>query len=312
MKVFSNISEFKTQKKTIITLGTFDGVHKGHQAILAHLIDNSKKEKLESLVLTFFPHPRAVISETSTLKLLNTIAEKQELFSKIGIDNFIIHPFDHTFSELTPEEFVKQVLVDRFNVAKIIIGYDHKFGKNRAADFNDLKAFGAKFGFEVEEISAQQINAIAISSTKIRMALQEGNIELANQYLGYPYMLSGKVLKGNQLGRTIGFPTANIHLTETYKLIPKIGVYVVAVYIENKAYYGMMNIGTRPTIDGQNLSIEVHIFNFEQTIYDASIKVHMLKKLRDEQKFESLEILKNQLHQDKIDALAYISKLKIK
>jgi riboflavin kinase/FMN adenylyltransferase len=197
-------------------------------------------------------------------------------------------------------------------VAKIIIGYDHKFGKNRAADFNDLKAFGAKFGFEVEEISAQQINAIAISSTKIRMALQEGNIELANQYLGYPYMLSGKVLKGNQLGRTIGFPTANIHLTETYKLIPKIGVYVVAVYIENNAYYGMMNIGTRPTIDGQNLSIEVHIFNFEQTIYDASIKVHMFKKLRDEQKFESLEILKNQLHQDKIDALAYISKLKIK
>ena len=255
MKVFSNIGEFKTQKKTIVTLGTFDGVHKGHQAILAHLIDNSKKENLESLVLTFFPHPRAVISETSTLKLLNTIAEKQELFSKIGIDNFIIHPFDHTFSELTPEEFVKQVLVDQFNVAKIIIGYDHKFGKNRAADFNDLKAFGAKFGFEVEEISAKQINAIAISSTKIRMALLEGDIELANQYLGYPYMLSGKVLKGNQLGRTIGFPTANIYLTETYKLIPKIGVYVVAVYVENKAYYGMMNIGKRPTIDGQNLLI---------------------------------------------------------
>lgn len=307
MNVFSNINEFKAQKQTIVTLGTFDGVHKGHQAILAHLIDNSKKENLESLVLTFFPHPRVVISETSTLKLLNTIAEKQELFSKIGIDNFVIHPFTQEFSELTAEEFVKKILVDQFNCAKIIIGYDHRFGKNRAADFNDLKNFGVKYGFEVEAISAQQIDAISISSTKIRKALEEGEIELANSYLGYPYMLSGKVVKGNQLGRTIGFPTANIHIEEIYKLVPKIGVYAVSIDVNSSTYQGMMNIGTRPTINGKEIAIEVHIFNFDENIYDTFVIINIFKKLRDEQKFESLDFLKNQLDQDKLNAFAYFT-----
>lgn len=309
MQVFSNINDFSPQKKTVVTLGTFDGLHKGHLAILLHLIESAKTENKESVVLTFFPHPRVVVSENSSLKLLNTIAEKKELFSKIGIDTFIIHPFDQAFSELTPEEFVKKILVDQFNVAKIIIGYDHKFGKNRAADFNDLKAFGAKYNFEVEEISAHQINEIAISSTKIRTALQDGDVELANHFLGYPYTLSGKVVKGKQLGRTIGYPTANIEIPEDYKLVPKIGVYAVSIQVQSELHYGMMNIGTRPTVDGKKLSIEVHIFNFEQTLYDSNVTIHMLKRLRDEQKFESLEALKKQLQQDKIDALHTISEI---
>lgn len=306
MKVFSNISEFKAQKPTIVTLGTFDGVHKGHQAILKQLINCSKKENLESLLLTFFPHPRVVVTENMPVKMLHTCIEKEKMLAKLGIDNFIIHPFNQEFSELTPEEFVKKILVDQFNVAKIIIGYDHRFGKNRAADFNDLKKFGIAYGFEVEAITAQQIDANSISSTKIRKALQEGEIELANTYLGYPYMLSGKVVKGNQLGRTIGFPTANIQIEEDYKLVPKIGVYVVSIDINSITYYGMMNIGTRPTINGTDMTIEVHIFNFDVNIYDTFVTIQVLKKLREEQKFESLDELKIKLHQDKTNALAYL------
>lgn len=307
MKVFSNINEFKAQKPTIVTLGTFDGLHKGHQAILKQLIDCSKTEDLESLVLTFFPHPRVIISENSPVKMLHTCIEKEKMLAKQGIDSFIIHPFTQEFSEFTAEEFVKKILVDQFNCAKIIIGYDHRFGKNRAADFQDLKNFGVKYGFEVEAISAQQIDAISISSTKIRKALEEGEIELANSYLGYPYMLSGKVVKGNQLGRTIGFPTANIHIEENYKLVPKIGVYAVSIDVNFSTYHGMMNIGTRPTINGKEIAIEVHIFNFDQNIYDTFVSINIFKKLRDEQKFESLEKLQIQLHQDKLNALAYFT-----
>ena len=309
MKIYHSINEFTSTKKTIVTLGTFDGVHIGHNAILDKICKAAQQENLESVILTFFPHPRLVVSNNYDIKLLNTIEEKSILLDKKGIQNFIIHPFDKVFSELTPREFVTQVLVEKLNIQKIIIGHDHKFGKNRAADFNDLINFGKEFGFEVEEISAQQINEVSVSSTKIRNSLLEGNIFLANEYLGYPYVLSGSIVKGNQLGRTIGFPTANIEIPEDYKLIPKNGVYIVTVNVDNQTVFGMMNIGVKPTLGENKLSIEVHLLDFDNDIYHQKIQVNVLERLRDEQKFESFEALKSQLEVDKQNTIQYFKKL---
>ncbi|MEN9656318.1 MAG: hypothetical protein RL311_1289, partial [Bacteroidota bacterium] len=277
MKIFHSINEFHSDKKTILTLGTFDGVHIGHRSILKKLNENTENGKFESAVLTFFPHPRIVLQGKSDLKLLNTINEKIDLLEKIGIENLIIHPFDANFSQLSAEEFVKTVLVEQLHIQKIIIGYDHRFGKNRTANIDDLTAFGLKYGFEVEQISAQEINEISISSTKIRTALEDGEINLANEYLGYSYFLSGTVVKGKQLGRTIGFPTANIELEEAYKLVPKNGVYVVTAEIDGKTVYGMMNIGFNPTVQGKNRTIEVHFFDFDSNIYNRHIRVAILQ-----------------------------------
>jgi riboflavin kinase/FMN adenylyltransferase len=240
--------------------------------------------------------------------MLNTMAEKAMLLEQKGIQNFIIHPFDKLFSELSPREFVEKVLVNQLNIQKIIIGYDHKFGKNRAADFNDLIAFGKEFGFEVEEISAKQVDEVAVSSTKIRNSLLEGNISLANAYLGYSYMLSGNVVKGNQLGRTIGFPTANIQISENYKLIPKNGVYIVTALVNNQTIFGMMNIGVKPTLGDNSPTIEVHLLDFSEDIYGQEIQVNLIERLRDEQKFESFEALKSQLEIDKINTVDYFKK----
>lgn len=236
------------------------------------------------------------------------MAEKAMLLKQKGIQNFIIHPFDKLFSELSPREFVEKVLIKQLNIQKIIIGYDHKFGKNRAADFNDLIAFGKEFGFEVEEIPAKQVDEVAVSSTKIRNSLLEGNISLANAYLGYSYMLSGIVVKGNQLGRTIGFPTANIKISENYKLIPKNGVYVVSAIVNNQTIFGMMNIGIKPTLGDNVQTIEVHLLDFSEDIYGQEIQVNVIERLRDEQKFESFEALKSQLEIDKTNTLDYFKK----
>lgn len=310
MKIYHSIHEFETSKKTIVTLGTFDGVHIGHNAILDKICKAAQEENLESVILTFFPHPRLIVSNSYDIKLLNTIEEKSILLEKKGIQNFIIHPFDKTFSELSPREFVTQVLVEKLNIQKIIIGHDHKFGKDRAADFNDLINFGKEFGFEVEEISAQQINEVSVSSTKIRNSLLDGNVSLANEYLGYPYVLTGNVVKGNQLGRTINFPTANIEILEDYKLIPKNGVYVVTVNVNDSIVSGMMNIGVKPTLGENKLSIEVHLLNFDANIYNQKIQVNVLERLRDEQKFESFEALKAQLESDKQNTIHYFQNLK--
>lgn len=305
MKIYQSLNEFKPSKKTIVTLGTFDGVHLGHTAILDKICTIAKQENLESVLLTFFPHPRLIISNDSEIKMINTMAEKAMLLEQKGIQNFIIHPFDKLFSELSPREFVEQVLIKQLNIQKIIIGYDHKFGKNRAADFNDLIAFGKEFDFEVEEISAKQVNEVSVSSTKIRNSLLVGKVSLANEYLGYAYMLSGIVVKGNQLGRTIGFPTANIEIPESYKLIPKYGVYLVTAIVNNKSIFGMMNIGIKPTLGGNLLSIEVHLLHFSEDIYGQKIQVNVIERLRDEQKFESLEALKSQLEIDKKTTIQY-------
>ena len=311
MKTFWSILDFKSHtKKNIITIGTFDGVHLGHKSILEKMKNATQNNQYESLVLTFFPHPRMVLQQDSSIKLLNTIDEKATLLEKFGIDNLIIHPFDEAFSNLSAEEFVKNILVDKLNIHKIIIGHDHRFGKNRTADINDLIAFGKKYSFEVEQINAHEIDEIAISSTKIRKALIEGNIKLANQYLGYSYYISGKVVEGNKIGRTIGYPTANIQINENYKLLPKNGVYVVSSEIDNVLYFGMMNIGKNPTIGENDQSIEVHFFNLNEDIYNKNLQILILEHIREEQKFNSLSELQAQLDKDKLFSLNYIQNLK--
>lgn len=306
MKTYNSITSFKPERKTVATIGTFDGVHIGHRKILEKIINTAKSLDCESLVLTFFPHPRMVLQESSNVKLLNTLKEKSILLEEIGIDNLIVHPFDKEFSRLTAEEFVKTILVDQLNIQKIIIGYDHRFGRNRIADINDLILFGKKYGFEVEQISAQEINDNAVSSTKIRNAILEGKIKLANEYLGYNYYFSGTVVKGKQLGRTIGFPTANIHIEELYKLVPKNGVYIVKCWYQNETIFGIMNIGNRPTVDGENQTIEVNLFDFNKEIYDEDLSVEVLEFIRDEIRFDSLDLLKIQIHKDKFTAQNFI------
>lgn len=309
MKTYNSIYNYKKIKKSIVTIGTFDGVHIGHKLLLEKLIQNAKELDCESVVLTFFPHPRMVLQESSDVKLINTIEEKSELIGKIGIENLIIHPFDQKFSRLTAEEFVKTILVDILNIKKIIIGYDHRFGRNRTANIDDLIVYGKQYNFEVEQISAQEINDNAVSSTKIRNAILEGNISLANEYLGYNYTFSGEVVKGKQLGRTIGFPTANIQVKESYKLIPKNGVYIVKSSHEDKTIYGMMNIGNRPTVNGENQTVEIYFFHFNKDIYNKIISIEILDFIRDEQKFDSLDSLKSQLNKDQQTSLNYISKI---
>lgn len=308
LKIFHSINDFSSPKKTILTLGTFDGVHIGHTKILDKVITSTENSKYESLVLTFFPHPRMVLQEKSDIKLLNTITEKIDLLQEMGIHNLVIHPFDETFSRLTAEEFVKTVLVDQFNIQKIIIGYDHRFGRNRTANIDDLVNFGLKYGFEVEQISVQEIDAISVSSTKIRKALLEGEMTLANSYLGYEYFLTGTVFRGKQLGRTIGFPTANIRIDENYKLVPKNGAYIVKSTINNSVVHGIMNIGFNPTVEGESLSLEIHFLDFNDDLYDKKIAITLLKYLRPEQKFKSLEDLTTQLECDKTAAVAYFNK----
>lgn len=309
LNIFHSINDFRSTKKTIITLGTFDGVHIGHKKILEKVLQNTDDGQYESLVLTFFPHPRMVLQGDSDIKLLNTINEKIDLLQEIGIENLVIHPFDETFSRLTAEEFVKTILVDRFQVQKIIIGYDHRFGRNRTANINDLIAFGEQYDFEVEQISVQEINEISVSSTKIRNALLEGNMTLANDYLGYNYFLTGEVVKGKQLGRTINFPTANLKIQEKYKLIPQNGVYIVKSVINEQTVFGMMNIGFNPTVNGQNQTIEIHYFDFDADLYHQKIRVSILQRIRSEQKFESVDLLKAQLETDKQMAISYLNHL---
>jgi len=294
----------------VVTIGTFDGVHLGHQKIITQITAAARDKDCDSLVLTFFPHPRMVLQEGTEMKQLNTIEEKTMLLEQLGVDHLVIHPFDKAFSRMTAEEFVKVVLVDTFRLKKIIIGYDHRFGRNRTADINDLITFGETYGFEVAQISAEELNDVSISSTKIRTALNEGNIELANNYLGYPYAVTGEVVKGQQLGRTIGYPTANISVREDYKLIPQNGVYVVKSTIQGKTVFGMMNIGNRPTVNGTSQTIEVHFLDFEQDLYNQTISVSLLKRLRSEQKFPSLDALKAQLLQDKNDTASFTASLR--
>jgi len=294
-------------KASVVTIGTFDGVHIGHQKIIKRLVQLAKEQGLKSVVFTFFPHPRMVLQKDADIKLINTIDEKALLLNKLEVDNLVVKKFTHEFSRLTALEFVRDILVNKLKTKHIIIGYDHHFGRNRNANINDLQEFGETYEFQVVEISAQEIDEVAVSSTKIRNALLNGDIETANAFLGYDFMITGNVIKGNGLGKQLEFPTANLYIEESYKLIPKNGVYVIKSYYKNKLLYGMMNIGTKPTVSEENKqSIEVHFFDFNNTLYDQKLQIDILHRLRDEQKFESIELLKSQLLQDQKEALAHL------
>ena len=306
MNVSHSINAFFTSKKTIVTLGTFDGVHLGHQSILKKLLEATENGVYESVVLTFYPHPRMVLQQEYSLQLLNSIEEKTVLFEQFGIDHLIIHPFDESFSKLSAEAFVQKILVDQLHIHKIIIGHDHRFGENRTANITDLIQFGKKYNFEVEQINAEAINKIAVSSTNIRTALANGSIQLANRYLGYDYSFSGKVILGKQLGRTLGFPTANLILLEPYKLIPKEGAYIVYSALNNTRIYGMMNIGNNPTLGENERSIEVHFFDLNEDLYDSVLCISLLAFIRPEEKFSSVEALKTQLEKDRDFSKKYV------
>ncbi|MDG1529352.1 MAG: bifunctional riboflavin kinase/FAD synthetase [Polaribacter sp.] len=306
MEIIHSLSNYQHTENTVVTIGTFDGVHIGHQKIIEQVVETAKKLGTKSVLLTFFPHPRMVLQQNASIELINTIDERAELLSKTGLDYLIIHPFSIEFSRLTALDFVRKILVNQLNTSKLIIGYDHHFGKNREGNLEQLTEYSHLYNFEVEEIPAQDINDVSVSSTKIRKALSDKNIKTANKYLGYHFMLNGTVVNGKQLGGKIGFPTANISIKEDYKLIPKMGVYVVKSKIDNNTIFGMMNIGFRPTLEGKHQTIEVHFFNFEKDLYNQNLTIEILYFLRDEEKFDSVEKLILQLKEDEKIALNYI------
>ena len=306
MQTVNNVFNFTSQEKTFVTIGTFDGVHFGHQKIIEKLVLEAKKEGKKSVVLTFFPHPRMVLQKEASIELINTIEERAKLLEKTGLDYLIIHPFSKEFSRTTALEFVRDFLVNQLNISKLIIGYDHHFGKNREGNIKQLTEYSQLYDFIVEEIPAQDIDDVSVSSTKIRRALHAGNLKTANNYLGYNFMINGVVVNGKQLGGKIGYPTANIDVKESYKLIPKTGVYVVKSEIDNETIYGMMNIGNRPTVDGKHQTIEVHFFDFNRDLYHQSLTVELIYFLRDEHKFDSIDSLIHQLKIDENTARNYI------
>jgi riboflavin kinase/FMN adenylyltransferase len=299
MKVVQDIQNYSSDTKSILTIGTFDGVHVGHQKIIKALVKEAHNKKLLANVLTFFPHPRMVLQKDAQIKLIDTLAEKEDFLRKLGVDTLIIHPFSKEFSRLSALEFTRDILVNQLKISELFIGYDHRFGKNREATVADLTSFGKTYDFKVNIIPAQDVSAITVSSTKIRTAISDGDFIKVVDFLGRFFKLSGTVTKGQSLGRTISFPTANLLIDSQHKIIPPKGVYLVSIFHHENQYYGMMNIGTRPTLNGDKQTIEVHIFEFDKNIYDSTLTIHFIEKIRDEQRFESLDALKKQLIKDK-------------
>lgn len=298
MEVIHSISNYQPKRPSILTIGTFDGVHIGHQKIIRDLVSKAKEEDLCALVLTFFPHPRMVLQKDTQLKMIDTLEEKRQLLESLGVEILIVQPFTLEFSRLTAIEYTRDILVNGLNISKLIIGYDHRFGRNREATVEDLKHFGLDYDFSVEEIPAQDIASIAVSSTKVRNAISAGEIKKANQYLGRPFSLCGSIVKGDKIGRKIGYPTANLDIKETYKLRPQNGVYLVQSHLNNQKYFGMMNVGKRPTVSGKQIQTEIYFFDFDGDLYGNKLKIELLEKIRDEQKYDSLESLGNQLNID--------------
>ena len=308
MKIYKSIDEYNESKSSVVTIGTFDGVHKGRQKILNKVLNASKQSNLSSVVITFFPHPRIILNKYNDIKMIDSLDEKINHLEKIGIDHLIIHPFDKKFSLLSADQFIKEYLLKKLKLKHIIIGYDHRFGKGREASVTDLKKYSSEFNFVLDEIDAQEIEKIAISSTKIRNSINEGDLKTTKIYLGRFFSLTGKVVKGDGLGKQIDYPTANISIKEDYKIIPKDGVYYIKTTIDNNLYNGMMNIGHRPTIGTKEKSIEVNLFNFNRDIYDRIISIDIVEKIRDEKKFASIEALKTQLAKDQEYCLKLINK----
>lgn len=299
MRIYEGLEDFLPVPNAVVTSGTFDGVHLGHQKIIHRIREIARSIHGETVLITFWPHPRLVLYPTEHhLRLLSTFEEKASLLRQFGIDHLVTIPFTQEFSQMTSEQFIRKVLMEKIHTKKLVIGYDHRFGKNREGSFDYLQEHSSEFGFELEEISRQDVEEIGVSSTKIRKALESGDIRTATNYLGRPYELNGLVVKGQQIGRSIGFPTANIHIPNDYKLIPHDGVYAVEVKVEGVLYKAMLNIGNRPTVDGTRKTVEAHLFDFQGDLYNKLVTVSFKEFIREERKFENLEALKNQLVQD--------------
>ncbi|MFP4091935.1 MAG: bifunctional riboflavin kinase/FAD synthetase [Cyclobacteriaceae bacterium] len=308
MQVHDGSTTFEQPRQAVVTSGTFDGVHYGHQKILDRLKEVAREKEGETVVVTFWPHPRLVLRpDDENLKLLSTFEEKVDLFRQAGIDHLVRIPFTKEFSQYSSDEFIRKVLVEKIGTRYLVIGYDHRFGKNREGSFDYLKEHAAEYGFQVEEIPRQDVEDVGVSSTKIRKALNEGDIATANDYLGRPYTLKGKVIHGDQLGRSWGFPTANLDVPEKYKLIPRDGIYACKAEVQGRRYEGMMYIGVRPTIEGIRRNIEVNIFEFDRQIYDEWLRVDFIAKIREDMKFDNIEQLKMQLGEDRKSALRLLA-----
>ena len=301
-----NIENSNSNTPAILTIGTFDGVHLGHKKIIKKLVESAKRRKLRSCILTFFPHPRNFLSKSNELKMINTINEKKEILSELGVDELIIQEFNNEFSNLSANEFIKHLL--KFcEIKEIIVGFNHKFGKDREAGIDELKIYGKRYGFDVCEIDAFDINQINVSSTKIRNAIGEGQVDLCKQYLGYNFSIGGNIIEGKSRGKKIGFPTANIKVEENYKIIPKNGVYFVSCKIRNVQKFGMMNIGFNPTFGNKKLTIEVNIFDFEQDVYGENVRIEFIKFIRNEIKFKNIDELIKQIKIDRETCKSYMN-----
>jgi riboflavin kinase / FMN adenylyltransferase len=301
VKIYHSIEDFPSDVNTIVTIGTFDGVHKGHQIIINRINEIAKKEAMESVVLTFDPHPRHVIyPDDQDLRLIHTLEEKIEALSKTGVQNLVLHKFTKEFSRTESVNFIRDFLVTKLNMKYMVVGFDHHFGKNRQGTFDNLIELSDAYGFKIEKIKPQNIGEVTISSTKIRNAILEGDCKKANTYLSANFSITGKVVQGNKIGSSIGYPTANIEIENQWKILPKNGVYAVKILLKNQQYFGMLNLGNRPSISDDSFAIEVHLFDFNATIYNEELKIEFIQRIRDEQQFSDLEKLKSQL---KIDAI---------
>lgn len=304
MKIYHQLADFHPPQYSVVTSGTFDGVHLGHQKILGRLKELAARKQGETVLLTYWPHPRLILQpEDNRLRLLTTLTEKVKLLEELGVDHLIILPFTKELSQMSSEEFIREILVEKIQTKTLVIGYDHKFGKNREGSFEYLKSHSHLFGFDMEEISRQDVDDSAVSSTKIRTALAQGDISTASKYLGRPYFLSGQVVKGQQIGRSIGFPTANIQVVDKYKLLPRDGAYAVYAEVGAIRYKAILNIGDRPTVDGKKKTIEAHLIDFEGDVYGQELSIYFQEFLREEERFENLDALKNQLVIDRERAI---------
>ncbi len=303
MKMYNGLDGFEKLENAVVTSGTFDGVHIGHQQILNRLKEVALMNDGETVLITFWPHPRLVLFPDEPLFMITSIEERARILRYNGIDHLIIIPFTREFAEISSDAFIKNILVDKIGTKKLVIGYNHRFGKNRSGSFDQLKLKGPEYGFEVEEISKQMIENVSVSSTKIRHALETGDVNTANKYLGHTFNMTGTVIRGDKIGRQLGFPTANLRINFKHKLIPSEGIYAVRIYVDFKRHDGMLNIGYRPTFNGTEKRIEVHIFDFSDDIYNKKIMVEFFERVRSEKKFNNTEELKAQLNQDRSDVI---------
>ncbi|WP_042269522.1 bifunctional riboflavin kinase/FAD synthetase [Nonlabens sp. Asnod3-H03] len=310
MKIFDNIASYVAEKGAVITIGTFDGVHHGHQKILSRVTEIAQQQSLTSVLLTFFPHPRMVLQPDGDLKLINTIEERQQLIAANGIENVVTHPFSLDFARTSAHDYVKNILVDQLKAAVVVIGYDHRFGRNRAASITELEEYGKEFNFKVVQISKKEVEEVTVSSTKIRNAIENGDMEVTENYLNRPYSINGKIVQGKAIGRTINYPTANLKVSETYKLLPKNGVYITSSIIDGTEVYGMTNIGFNPTVsDGSQKTIETFYLDFNADLYNSEVELFFHKRLRDEVRFNSIEELKAAMKEDELKTRTYAQQM---